>query len=72
MSGDYQCTHCGSRYDFHPGRCHNCGENTVSYLPQPTQRRTPNSPAVASQTSSAGSGLLGLVVVLIILGVLFG
>lgn len=71
MSGDYQCTHCGSRYDYHPGRCRNCSENTVSYLPQPA-RRPPDSPAVASQASSAGSGLLGFVVVLIILGMLFG
>ena len=31
MSTNFGCTHCGSRYIAHPGRCKNCDENAVIY-----------------------------------------
>lgn len=75
MSGDFQCTHCGKRYGFAPGRCHNCSENTVRYLPAQSRHTSAAPPAAtrtSTATSSAGSGLLGFVMLLIVLGIIFG
>jgi predicted nucleic acid-binding Zn-ribbon protein len=31
MSNNFVCTHCGTRHNFHPGRCPHCHENTIIF-----------------------------------------